>query len=170
MLLGDLRFYSNHSFESAINDAEFITIDDENGKQKVSEHAIMDESIFCSATMDWYCIQLVLLNPITEIAFHKAKSSSGSKKFVVSKNKKAVYLRKVYLNVPSLKEEVYLATKNNVGTERKYKCPCWRVIGHWRHYKKSNKTIFINGYWKGSERLTKQEQEIKDRELAYENE
>ena len=52
----------------------------------------------------------------------------------------------------------------------KYKCPCWRVIGHWRHYKKSNKTIFINGYWKGSERLTKQEQEIKDRELAYENE
>ena len=116
--------------------------------------------------MTWYSIQLTLLNPPTKLIYDKVRETTREAIKVrydtPRKKAKVCYIKKIHLN-PQV----------NFGSEDsdKYKknCPYWRVIGHWREYKKSGKRIFIQGYWKGKFRnlaVKNSEELMRERVLA----
>lgn len=108
----------------------------------------------------WYTIQIMLLHP----QISKIMASSGARGEVrlertnprKPKRRRAVYVRKIYIN-----EKVIDETR-----KVRKKCPCWRVIGHWRQYK-DGKRVWIHPYWKGELRHTKKNyDEIRERGVA----
>ena len=120
--------------------------------------------------MDWYCIQLTLLNPPTKVIYEKLReqTTTSIKTTYNTKRKKnkVCYIKKIHLN-----------PEKNFGEKdsEKYKksCPFWRVIGHWRTYK-NGKNVFIKSYWKGKSRnfVPKSfgEDEIRERVLVVQKE
>ena len=102
--------------------------------------------------MAWYCIQLTLLNPPTCEVYQKLREETQEAvktTYVFRRRNKIKYVKKIYLN-----PKKNLVPKDNLegGDKYKKKCPYWRVIGHWRTYKKDGKRIWINSYWKGRHR------------------
>lgn len=98
--------------------------------------------------MNWYCIQLTLLNPPTKVIYEKLREESTT-------SMKTTYNTKRKKNKVYYIKKIYLDPKENFGEKdsEKYKksCPFWRVIGHWRTYK-NGKKVFIKSYWKGKSR------------------
>ena len=108
------------------------------------------EAVVMPHITDWYGIQITMLHP----QIKQACFQNGAEKHVVhatSKKRKTKYIKRLYINERTLKE----ATTD---AKRVYKCLAWYVCGHYRHYK--NGTVqFIQGYWKGVMRDTKQNQD-----------
>lgn len=102
--------------------------------------------------MSWYCIQLTLLNPPTLEIYQKLREEAKDAvkaTYVVRKRNKVKYVKKIYLNP---KKNLVPKENSEGGDKYKKKCPYWRVIGHWRTYKKDGNRIWINSYWKGRNR------------------
>lgn len=115
----------------------------------------------------WYGCQIALLNPIiTNVVSESTTSrpfSESSKRFNKPSKKKTKirYERVHYINAGAINGAIQ-ADNSKRGFNRK--CHCWYVIGHWRHY--SNKTIWIDGYWKGDMRFLKKADEERTREVV----
>lgn len=98
----------------------------------------------------WYGIQITMLHPQVQKSYFRGGKDKQTVQ-VASKKRKTKYITKLYINERTLKE----ATAD---AKRVYKCLAWYVCGHYRHYK--NGTVqFIQGYWKGVMRDTKQNQD-----------
>ena len=102
----------------------------------------------------WYGIQVGLLNPAIKLVFDKHTNPKyaivETKKDRKGKTKTKIrYVRRV-----TITEEMF-----NECLERSYirKKLCWYVTGHWRNQavKDGHKRIFIQGYWKGVARDSK---------------
>lgn len=115
----------------------------------------------------WYGCQIALLNPIiTNVVSESTTSrpfSESSKGFNKPSKKKTKirYERVHYINAGAINGAIQ-ADNSKRGFNRK--CHCWYVIGHWRHY--PNKTIWIDGYWKGDMRFLKKADEERTREVV----
>ena len=109
-----------------------------------------------------YAIECALLNPVILNVFQKKETkipvSTGKQ---TKHNKRAAirYVKKHYLTASEIHDELKAH-----GFTRK--ALVWYVTGHWREYK-NGKRIFIQGYWKGALRKSKQG-ETRDRELITE--
>jgi hypothetical protein len=112
----------------------------------------------------WYGIQVGLLNPAIKLVFDK---HTDPKYAVVEtkkdrKGKKKTKIR--YVRRVTITEEMF-----NECLERSYirKKLCWYVTGHWRNQaiKDGHKRIFIQGYWKGVARDSKNA-ETREREVV----
>lgn len=102
--------------------------------------------------LSWYCVQLTLLNPPTLEVYQKLREETQEAvktTYVFRKRNKVKYVKKIYLNP---KKNLVPKDTSEGGDKYKKKCPYWRVIGHWRTYKKDGKRIWINSYWKGRNR------------------
>lgn len=114
----------------------------------------------------WYVIQILFLHPNKEVLITEKRTIVESKipgKYAKAKNKKrkAKVIRKIYIHTNHLNDPIVV--RHGDGIERK--TLCWYVVGHWRTYKKSGKKIFIQPYWKGPLRETKQNLDLgRDRE------
>lgn len=98
----------------------------------------------------WYGIQIAMLHPQIKRAYFRGGKEKQTVQ-VTSKKRKTKYIQRLYINERTFKE----ATSD---AKRVYKCLAWYVCGHYRHYK--NGTVqFIQGYWKGVMRDTKQNQD-----------
>lgn len=113
----------------------------------------------------WYGIQVGLLNPTIEEVFKRHTNP----KFAIVDNKKdrkgktktkIRYVKKLIMSEDVFDEALthsYIRTKL-----------CWYVTGHWRNQatKNGHKHIFIQGYWKGPLKDTKNA-DIRDREIVF---
>jgi hypothetical protein len=102
----------------------------------------------------WYGIQVGILNPAIKLVFDK---HTNPKYAIVEtkkdrKGKQKIKIR--YVRRVTITEEMF-----NECLERSYirKKLCWYVTGHWRNQavKDGHKRIFIQGYWKGVARDSK---------------
>jgi hypothetical protein len=60
-------------------------------------------------------------------------------------------INKYIIQLEKIQEAFIINSEETEDSCRKYRKPLWHVTGHWRHYK-SGKRVFVQGYWKGSER------------------
>lgn len=108
------------------------------------------EGVVMPCVSDWYGVQIAMLHPQIKRAHFRGGKEKQTVQ-VTSKKRKTKYIQKLYINERTFKE----ATAD---AKRVYKCLAWYVCGHYRHYK--NGTVqFIQGYWKGVMRDTKQNQD-----------
>ena len=99
---------------------------------------------------DWYGIQIAMLHPQIKRTYFRGGKEKQTVQ-VTSKKRKTKYIQTQYINERTFK-------KATADAKRVYKCLAWYVCGHYRHYK--NGTVqFIQGYWKGVMRDTKQNQD-----------
>ena len=99
----------------------------------------------------WYTVQTLLLNPVmvpyiktSNVPIeHSQRSSKKNKKKPPKK-----YIEKVVLDMRTLDELAISFEK----PKYKHKESIWWVSGHFRKYK-TGKTVWIDGYWKGPDRL-----------------
>ena len=118
----------------------------------------------------WYTIQILLLHPNRETIITESRTPAESKvigKYAKAKNKKrkVKLIRKLRIHTDHLNDPII---ESQGGIERK--TLCWYVVGHWRTYKKTGKKIFIQPYWKGPLRETKQNLDLgRDREANLED-
>ena len=101
----------------------------------------------------WYGIEIAMLHPTVKEIFQHPKM----KKERISKaerkdndNKVYRYVRHHYIKTDELETAIY--GKHSINR----KALIWYVTGHWREYRKTGKKIFIQPYWKGALRETKQ--------------
>lgn len=99
----------------------------------------------------WYTLQQCILTKELMPYVKKSKVSMDfmKTKYVSNKNKKLI--NKYIIQLEKIQEAFIINEEAKEGPGRKYRKPLWHVTGHWRHYK-SGKLVFIQGYWKGSER------------------
>lgn len=99
----------------------------------------------------WYTLQQCILTKELMPYVKKSKVSMDfmKTKYVSDKNKKLI--NKYIIQLEKIQEAFIINEEAKEGSERKYRKPLWHVTGHWRHYK-SGKSVFVQGYWKGSER------------------
>lgn len=92
----------------------------------------------------WYGIQLLHLNPRTDILFRSGKKERQYIREGSGKDRKRVvkYVRKHYITEEAVEKAL------GIPASFSRKTMAWSVIGHWRHYKNGN-VKFIQGYWKG---------------------
>ena len=133
-------------------------------KENTELHLLEDMCDFASVYVPvWYGIQVGLLNPSIELVFKnntvpkhaivETKDRKGKTKTKIRYVKKIVITDNVF---EECIEHSYIRTKL-----------CWYVTGHWRNQatKDGHKRIFIQGYWKGVARETKQSS-IRDRDIV----
>lgn len=101
----------------------------------------------------WYGIEIAMLHPtVKEIFQHpkikKERISKAERKD--NDNKVYRYVRHHYIKTDELETAIY--GKHSINR----KALIWYVTGHWREYRKTGKNIFIQPYWKGALRETKQ--------------
>lgn len=94
----------------------------------------------------WYIVQILLLNPKTEILF--ANPTPKKYQDVTAKGKErkrsTKYIRKHVLKASDIEKALSTGEKGQINR----KTLAWYVIGHWRHYKNGH-SVFVDGYWKG---------------------
>ena len=118
----------------------------------------------------WYTIQILLLHPNKNTIFTESRTPVESKvisKYAKAKNKKrkVKLIRNLRIHTDHLNDPII---ESQGGIERK--TLCWYVVGHWRTYKNTGKKIFIQPYWKGPLRETKQNLDLgRDREANLED-
>ena len=107
----------------------------------------------------WYSLMLLLINPTIKQVYNFNEVSETidlvneteiNNEYHSSKTKKLESVRYHTLN------GIGNVVKNNKIKLRH--CMLWPVHGHFRHYKKSGKTIFIQPYWKGELREAKKKE------------
>jgi hypothetical protein len=99
----------------------------------------------------WYTLQQCILTKELSSYVKKTRTSMDfmKNKYVSSKNKKMI--NKYIIQLEKIQEAFIINSEETEDSGRKYRKPLWHVTGHWRHYK-SGKRVFVQGYWKGSER------------------
>jgi len=172
-----VAFYD--SFEVGINPIiDKITAYDKTRMNTISDGNIsMEEAevITLAATLSeditdalasFYSVNVGLLNPVIQEVYQKktsriAQESHTFKKYP-DKKKKIRYVKKHLITMLDVEHE--FAKRGFVR-----KSMIWYVTGHWREYK-SGKRIFIQGYWKGALRHSKDDVipnlEPRERELV----
>ena len=157
-ILFDMDFiYQGHTTHVTINNKneDIVKMLDDLGDVVTTDGHIAIETL--------YAIECALLNPVILNVFNRRTTtmpiSSGKQ---TKHNKRATirYVKKHYITADEIHEEL-----KSHGFTRK--ALVWYVTGHWREYK-NGKRIFIQGYWKGALRKSK-EGEIRDRELIMDN-
>lgn len=105
----------------------------------------------------WYIIQLLLLHPQIKEVFQNPETvrnySDTIRNTPNSNKKKLCYIKKHVIS----DEKIEKVLKSGPGNKRH--ALVWHVIGHWRTYK-SGKKVFIQPYWKGVLRDTKQSETV----------
>lgn len=114
----------------------------------------------------WYGVQVSMMHPtVREIFTHpkmqKERIEKSERKY--NGNKVYRYVRHHYIKTDELNTAIF--GKHSINR----KALVWYVTGHWREYKKSGKKIFIQPYWKGALRETKQA-EPRNREIITKEE
>ena len=108
----------------------------------------------------WYGIQIALLHPTVKTIF---KNPTMVKNRNIKKSNKSdrpvKYIKYHYIKKYDIKE-----IKNPTGSYER-KSLIWWVIGHWREYK-NGKKVFINGYFKGALRDTKNVDSQRERQIV----
>ena len=100
----------------------------------------------------WYTLQQCILHDELKEFVKKARIEKPSIKKPTERsmrNKK--YVQRYVIQLQRLFNEYDINDIDNSKGPRKYKKALWHVAGHWRHYK-DGKRVFIQGYWKGSQR------------------
>ena len=115
----------------------------------------------------WYGVQLLMLHPRIKYVFEHPKMQVFFNPYLdksVSKNKKRKTFSVRTIKITNTTLE-YSDNSSSKGSHT-YNCPLWYVIGH-KRCKKSGKTEWVKGYWKGELRkLAKPEDyEVRKREL-----
>lgn len=122
----------------------------------------------------WYGIQIALLNPHIEFVFKESSTMSAfempqnsSRNSKNKKNKKKPSKIK-YVKRYTITDQVF---DDAMKQSYVYKKLSWYVTGHWRWQatKDGHKRIFIQGYWKGVARNTKQT-DIRERSIVSKKE
>ena len=123
-----------------------------------------------NAISTWYGIQVSLLHPAVKEVFSKPvkvtyQSTCGNKP---SKKKKVKYIKRHKITTGAIESSISEFNQKR-GFNRK--TLVWYVIGHWRKSRKDNgKRTFIQGYWKGPLRDTKQNTgDTRERVIAKES-
>lgn len=118
----------------------------------------------------WYMIQTLLLNPVvlpyvkttvTPIEYKQSKSKKNKKK----KQPPKKYIKRILLDMTTLNDLAISYEKPKIH----HKEPIWWVSGHFRKYK-SGKVIWVDGYWKGPDRLKAELPEPRERVLPEQSE
>lgn len=118
----------------------------------------------------WYMIQTLLLNPVvlpyvkttvTPVEYKQSKSKKNKKK----KQPPKKYIKRILLDMTTLNDLAISYEKPKIH----HKEPIWWVSGHFRKYK-SGKVIWVDGYWKGPERLKAELPEPRERVLPEQSE
>ena len=109
----------------------------------------------------WYGVQIAMLHPVIKEVFARPQTIKER----VPKDERKDYGQKVYryvkhhiVNSDELDRKLY-----GKGEFHRHAL-IWYVTGHWRNYK-NGKTTFVQGYWKGALRETKQA-DARKRELV----
>ena len=113
----------------------------------------------------WYGIQVGLLNPTIKEVF---KEHTDPKFPIVEtkKDRKGKTKTKIrYVKKVTITDEMF---EECVKRSYIHKKMCWYVTGHWRNQatKTGHKRIFIQGYWKGIARESKNVEEPREREMV----
>ena len=115
----------------------------------------------------WQGIQYEMNNPPeeTRVIERRGPISGNSDEYI---NSNRIVLVKRIIPVDKNGNSIEYGSTNS---ERKYKCPAWRVTGHHRHYK-NGKVIYIAPYPKGKERdnpeaFIEKEYRFVDDKIAY---
>lgn len=157
-----IAFYD--SFEVGINPIiDKITAYDKTKISTLSDGSIRmpeDKAVFLMSTLSeditdalaiYYSINVGLLNPVIEDVYQSKVSRTTHDRPSFSKypdkKKKIKYVKKHLIRM----QDVTAAFEKR-GFVRK--AMIWYVTGHWREYK-SGKRIFVQGYWKGALRHSK---------------
>ena len=110
----------------------------------------------------WYGIQVSLLNPAIKEVF----DTHTNPKYAMVDNKKdrkgKTKTKIRYVKRLNMSEDVFEEALTHSYVRTKL---CWYVTGHWREYT-SGKRVFIQGYWKGALRDTKNA-DIREREIVF---
>ena len=145
--------YGTYTTKKAVSDNEYSISNMEALLSIISEYIPV-----------WYGIQVGLLNPAIKLVFDK---HTNPKYAIVETKKDRKGKRKTkirYVRRVTITEEMF-----NECLERSYirKKLCWYVTGHWRNQaiKSGHKRIFIQGYWKGVARDSKNA-DIREREVV----
>lgn len=121
----------------------------------------------------WYTLQECILHDELRVFVKKAKVEKPSiRKPSKGKMRDKKFVQRYYIQLQQLFNEYDINKLDDVSDENKYKKKkaLWHVSGHWRHYKKSGKRIFIQGYWKGSQRDSNTDNNIqKPIEISIDN-
>lgn len=115
------------------------------------------EKLLSETLPQWRAIQLTLLHPRIKELYSCPKEirwTEKRKRGQQTKKRKVHYVKRHIITCEGVKREIEHC--------RKYNCPCWYVVGHWRKYK-NGKRVFIHGYWKGVLRDTKQNYDVRER-------
>ena len=127
---------------------------------------------FMLALVYWYRVQLMLLNPLTQVCFRTHEQRINDTKPVSNKNQQKQrpirYIRKLVLNTDEFSNTINPDKKEIKDGNIVRHTMIWRVVGHWRNNKNGTRT-FINGYWKGPLRDLKKNQELfetREREIV----
>lgn len=129
-----------------------------------------DDHVISEILRLWYGCQIALLNPIvteamsTNVQIRPYHDDTTTKQISTKKKNKIRYERIHYVKSNDI-EQCLQIDKSKRGFSRK--CLCWYVIGHWRHY--PDKTIWIDGFWKGELRHIKQSDESRERSVTPED-
>ena len=114
-------------------------------EEQLSFWALACKSAVIDTIMTWVGIQILLLNPVVSVRCKHETMPYGDPLQTASKPKKKQpkkYIKRLIIGDLSDMEFGEKKTKH-------IKEPFWWVSGHYRTYKNTGKTIFIEGYWKG---------------------
>lgn len=126
---------------------------------------MVESIIYLLGTMmpAWYGIQLALLHPVTKQVFSNPKKEKRDRKerlmpvYNSKKPKSVKYVKKHVITAENcidryiesaLDKEGQKQTGEKKRTYRRHTA-LWRVIGHYRTYEATGKTVWVSPYWKG---------------------
>lgn len=125
-------------------------------------------NILASRLIEWYRIQLTLLNPLTKVCFREYKLPVHS----TNKNRKSKrpirYVRRLVLDSEEFDKAINPDKSEVTGGSYIRRTMIWHVAGHWRKNKNGTRS-FIKGYWKGPLRDLEKNKELfesRNRELV----
>lgn len=116
-------------------------------KQQVSTWVSTLKIAVIDTIMNWTAIQIMLLNPV--ISFRCKRETVPYENTLRERNPKPKkkqpkkYIKRLIVG------DISDLEFGNEKRKHEIKEPFWWVTGHYRTYKKTGKTIFIEGYWKG---------------------
>jgi len=153
---------SGYAYDKKGNDCteKFLSI-----MQQFSKDEDLCEDIL-NVLATWYGIQIALLHPTIKDVFKNVKNEpvydldNTGKSKKANKKKPIKYIKRHIVNANDFDKALHQRINKN---ERH--TFVWYVIGHWRKYK-NGKQLFIQPYWKGPLRNTKENAEPRQREIV----
>lgn len=116
-------------------------------KQTISAWVGFLKSAVIDTIMNWTAIQIMLLNPVISVRCKRETAPYENTLHVRNpkpkKKQPKKYIKRLIIG------DISDLEFGNEKRKHEIKEPFWWVTGHYRTYKKTGKTIFIEGYWKG---------------------